>query len=148
MLAKYGMVENPLRAALGHAFEHLVLIVPLTIVGLWGLEQLLPRVAERGFWVGYAMAFVLFVVGVFPGRWVIAHYFLRQNLRKGPDGRKGLAHSNEVFAALSGGEGQGHKHILRFRIAPDGTLAAFAIGIRDPVDAPDTYELVDLFQSQ
>lgn len=146
-LAKHGKVENQLRAALGHAFEHLVIIVPLTIVGLWGLDQLLPGVADRGFWVGYAMAGVLFVVGVFPGRSVIAHYFLRENLREGPDGRKGLAHSNEVFAALSGGEGQGHKHILRFRIA-NGTLAAFAIGIRDPVDAPDTYELIDLFESQ
>jgi hypothetical protein len=128
-----------------HALVHLLAVLALTCAGLsldpWDW-------ADDGFWLGYAVALAVGLVGALVGRLILVAYLLLAQVISG------RWHANEVFAAQGRGMGHDYKHFLRFRIAGD-QLTMWVIGIEKvprrwsegshpiPVDGELAHQLVE-----
>jgi len=117
--ARSGDVPRPLGVL--HALLQLAAATVLTLLALeWDPFDW----ADNGFWLAYAAAPVVGIVGSLVGRWILVIYlFIVQQLNV-------RWHANEVFAAQARQAGTGFKHFVRFRIDAGG-LRAYVIGVED-----------------
>jgi hypothetical protein len=144
--AAYGKVRGRKRLlVLPHWLSHIVLATAATIGGLAVIATLSPSqldpgsidIARQGFWAGWIVVGFTFGVGFTLGRVVFALYLWVASL--GND----RAHATEVFASQSRASARGYKQFLRIRIRSDGALTIYAIGVLDPVAAPNDLQLID-----
>ncbi len=78
--------------------------------------------AEHGFWLGYAVAAAVAVIGVLVGRLVLVLYIVLCNRHNGD------WHANEVFAGQSL---DSYKNFLRFKLDGPNALTVYAVGVKD-----------------
>jgi len=123
--AIFGSVDikqsTPLRfaVALVHAALHLLAIA----VVMWGAVNLVPELwdSTAGIWLlGVPVAFVL---GATFGATLFAFFLWLVHKWRGP---KAQANANQVFTGQSIAD---YKNLLRMRLAPDGGLTVYALGV-------------------
>jgi hypothetical protein len=103
-----------------HTAGHVVPAVLLTALGLWLLGDW-GWAAGHGMLLGWLVAAGLVAVGFSLGRLVFALYLWLANLN---DGRQ---HATEINGAIASTE---YKNFLRLRLAADGSLTIYPVGIR------------------